>query len=205
MSQSPGARPNVIVLGGPNGAGKTTVSRAVLADELDIAEFVNADVIAQGLSGFDPDRAAFAAGRIMLTRLRELAGERRSFAFETTLASQSFAPFIRKLQDDGYRFHLLYVWLRSPEMCVNRVRARVRRGGHDVPEETIRRRYGRSAANLHSLYLPMADAWAMYNNSFGGEAELVADGRRGESPRIVRVDDWEHIRRIAHEQEGNQY
>src|SRR5215468_9808336 len=140
MALSRGVVPNVVILGGPNGAGKSTVARAMIADELGLTEFVNADSIAQGLSGFAPDRVAFSAGRIMLERLHELARERASFAFETTLASRSFAPFVRSLQADGYRFHLVYVWLRNPALCIQHVRARVRRGGHSVPAETIRRR-----------------------------------------------------------------
>src|SRR2546423_2715906 len=112
--------PSVIVLGGPNGAGKTTISRAVLGGVLGLAEFVNADVIAQGLSGFDPERAAFAAGRIMLARLRELAHERANFAFETTMASRTFAPWLAELRRAGYRVHLVFVFLRTPELAIRR-------------------------------------------------------------------------------------
>ncbi len=151
MSSSP---PQVIVIGGPNGAGKSTIAREVLDRTLGITEFVNADTIAAGLSGFDPNRAAFAAGRIMLARLHELAAARESFAFGSTLASRSFAPWLSGLAGRGFEILLLYIWLRSPELAVRRVRARVRKGGHLVPEAVVRRRYQRSAANLFELYMP---------------------------------------------------
>jgi len=133
--------PNLVVLAGPNGAGKSTAAPALLQGTLGVTEFVNADVIAQGLSAFDPDRVALAAGRIMLRRLQELARQGVSFAFETTLASRSFAPWIRELARTGYLFHLVFLWLPSADFAVQRVANRVRLGGHDVPEMTIRRRY----------------------------------------------------------------
>jgi predicted ABC-type ATPase len=105
--------PAVVVIGGPNGAGETTISRDYVAETLGIAEFVNADIIAQGLSGFDPERAALQAGRLMLKRLRELAAARASFAFETTMASRTFAPWIAELIASGYEFESAFVWLRS--------------------------------------------------------------------------------------------
>ncbi len=181
-------KPQVVVIGGPNGAGKTTVSREVLAGSLGITEFVNADSIAAGLSGFDPERAAFAAGRVMLARLRELAAASppRDFAFESTLASRTFAPWLNELVDRGFEVHMLYVWLRSPELAIRRVRARVKRGGHDIPPEVIRRRYARSAANLFSLYLPLAEragTWRIFDNS-GPHAVPIAM-RLGANPPII--------------------
>jgi len=112
----------------------------LLNGTLGVTEFVNADVIAQGLSAFQPERAAFHAGRVMLKRLHYLAKERVDFAFETTLASSSFAPWIAKLKQSGYTFHLVFLWLPSADFAVARVAERVRMGGHDVPEETIRKR-----------------------------------------------------------------
>ncbi|MBY0263551.1 MAG: zeta toxin family protein, partial [Phycisphaerales bacterium] len=114
----------MMLIGGPNGAGKTTISRKAIAETVGVPEFVNADAIAIGLSGFNPDLAAMAAGRVMLGRLRELAAERRDFAFESTLASRSFAPWLKSLVESGYQFHLTFVWLRSPELAVRRVRKR---------------------------------------------------------------------------------
>jgi predicted ABC-type ATPase len=144
--------PDVVMLAGPNGAGKSTAAPALLRDILSVNEFVNADVIAQGLSAFEPERAAPAAGRIMLARLRELARQRESFAFETTLASRSFAPWIAGLKSEGgYKFRLVFLWLPSPEAAVARVAERVRAGGHDVPEATIRRRYAAGLKNFFTL------------------------------------------------------
>lgn len=132
--------PKVVVIAGPNGAGKSTAAPAVLRNTLRVNEFVNADTIAAGLSAFSPDAVAVAvaAGRIMLDRLRDLAGEGRDFAFETTLASMSFAPWLRTLQLRGYAFHLVYLWLPTVELAIARVAERVRRGGHAIAEDTVR-------------------------------------------------------------------
>ena len=111
-------KPSVVILAGPNGAGKSTAAPELLQGELSVREFVNADVIARGLSAFDPDGAAIAAGRVMLARLDELAHQRQSFAFETTLASRSFAPWLRDLRASGYAVHLFFLWLSSPELAV---------------------------------------------------------------------------------------
>jgi predicted ABC-type ATPase len=159
----------VVVIGGPNGAGKTTISREVLSNTLGLTEFVNADAIAQGLSGFDPDRAAFAAGRIMLTRLKELAAARASFAFESTLSSKTLVPWLDSLKASGYEVHVLYVSLATASLAVRRVRQRVQRGGHDVPESTVRRRFGRSLLNFFAGYSPIATTWHLFDNS---EADL---------------------------------
>src|SRR6202035_4339720 len=121
---------------------------ALLAGTLAVSEFVNADVIAQGLSAFHPEGTAFDAGRIMLERLRELASKRATFAFETTLASRTFAPWIAGLRQTGYTFHLCFLWLPTPEMALERVCYRVRHGGHDVPPETVRCRYRAGLRNF---------------------------------------------------------
>jgi predicted ABC-type ATPase len=184
-------RPQIIVLGGPNGAGKTTVSRSALAGVLQVSDFVNADTIAAGLAAFNPESVALQAGRLMLARLHELAACRASFAFETTLASRSFAPWLRGLITSGYEVQLLYVWLRSPDLAVARVRARIAKGGHAIPEETIRRRYWRSASNFARLYSPMVNQWRVYDNS-RESPRLVAFRAAGEpvtvrAPRIWRA------------------
>src|SRR5262245_8852726 len=124
--------PSVVVLAGPNGAGKSTAAPELLKETLALTEFVNADVIARGLSAFDPERATIAAGRIMWKRLRELAHERENFAFETTLASKSYAPWLAKLVESGYRLELTFLWLPSADLAVARVADRVRMGGHAV-------------------------------------------------------------------------
>jgi len=178
------APPQVLVIGGPNGAGKPTSSRRVFGELLEVSEFVNADVIAAGLSAFDPDSVALTAGRIMLERLRQLAADRANFAFETTLATRSFAPWLSELRRSGYEFNLLYVWLRSPDLAISRVKARVQRGGHFVPDDTVRRRYTRSASNLVKLYIPIADRYTITDNSSADGPKLVASGTNS-TPAIV--------------------
>jgi predicted ABC-type ATPase len=172
MSQS---APCIVVLAGPKGAGKSTAAPRILKDTLGIAVFVNADMIARGLSGFEPERAALAAGRIMLARLRELAHQRIGIAFETTLASRSFAPWIADLVRSGYQFHLVFLWLPGADMAVARVAARVQ-GGHDVPEETIRRRYHAGLSNFFRLYQPMTTTWQLCENSVSDNPRLIASG-----------------------------
>src|ERR1700730_6142110 len=148
-------RPEVIVLAGPKGAGKTTSSQHVLADTLAVTHFVNADVIAQGLAGFDPDSAAIEASRIMLERLHTLAQQHADFAFETTLAGRSLAGWLQKLRQTGYTVHLVYFWVESEDLAVARVSERVSMGGHSIPEATIRQRYRRSVQNFFRLYRPV--------------------------------------------------
>lgn len=185
-------RPYIVVIGGPNGAGKTTVARAVTEQTLGVTEFVNADVIATGLSGFKPQSAAFAAGRIMLRHMRELAAARASFAFESTLASRSFAPWLESLKSTGYEVYLVYVALRSPALALARIRRRVRNGGHDVPAPVVRRRFARSLHNLFSLYLPLADRWSVYDNS-GVDALLVARSIPRSPPLVLHPDVWRRL------------
>ena len=182
MSQ---AAPSIVVLAGPNGAGKSTAAPLILKEALGIAEFVNADVIARGLSGFEPERAALAAGRIMLARQRELARQRVGFAFETTLASRSFAPWLADLVRSGYEFHLVFLWLPSADLAVARVATRVQDGGHDVPEETIRRRYDAGLSNFFRLYQPMTTTWQLCDNSGPSGPRPIASGEAGFS-RIDR-------------------
>ncbi|MCX7421769.1 MAG: AAA family ATPase [Planctomycetia bacterium] len=189
--------PQVVVLAGSNGAGKTTASRAVLRDVFQIGTFVNADFIAQGLNGFDPNTVALQAGRLMLQRLHELAAEEQDFAFETTLSGKTYAPWLRSLQDAGYRVSLLYYWLESPDLAVARVAARVRRGGHHVPEATIRQRWTRSVENLFQLYLPLADDWSLFNNTHDGEPRLIATGYAEVDADIHDPVSWNLITKAA--------
>jgi predicted ABC-type ATPase len=186
--------PKVVVIAGPNGPGKSTAAPAVLRNTLQVNEFVNADTIAAGLSAFSPDAVAIAAGRIMLGRIRELAGEGRDFAFETTLASRSFAPWLKGLQLRGYTFHLVYLWLPTVELAVARVAERVRRGGHAVAEDMVRRRYERSLLNFFGIYSQFADSWLMVNNSVRPRPRMVAKRAVGRSVRVFRTDEWSALR-----------
>ena len=191
-------RPHVVVLAGPNGAGKSTTAPVLLRGRLGVDEFVNADTIARGLSAFAPEGVAIDAGRVMLRRLEQLAAQQRDFAFETTLASRTFAPRIARWMQTGYAFHLVFLWLPNADFALARVRERVRLGGHDVPEVTVRRRYVRALINFFALYQPVATTWRCYDNS-QARPRLLARGDR--SGRSV-VSDAELWARIAEVQRG---
>ncbi len=187
--------PNVIIIAGPNGAGKTTTAPALLRDVLDVPFFVNADVIAQGLSGFNPESAAMQAGRIMLERLKFLAADGADFAFETTLAARSYAAWIRTVQEmRSYSLHIVFLWLPSPEMAVARVRSRVSRGGHAIPEEVVRRRYDAGLRNFFTLYMPLTAPWRFYDNSLKSGPRLLARGSGENVLAIPAPRKWEDIR-----------
>jgi len=191
--------PKVVVIAGPNGAGKSTAAPLLLREALAVGEFVNADTLAAGLSAFASEQVAFAAGRVALRRLRELAAARRDFAFETTLASRSFAPWLKQLRKSGYRFELVYLWLPHAELAVERVAERVQRGGHNIPPDVIRRRYEKSLKNFFNLYRQLCDFWLMLDNSDPSQQELIAWQRRG-TPPIVRLrDPWQALK-VGYEQ-----
>ena len=195
-----GSRPLVIVIAGPNGAGRSTTAPFLLRDTLQVSEFVNADTIAGGLSAFRPDSVAIAAGRAMLERIRQLAKVQADFAFETTLASRSFAPWLARLRRNGYHVHVLFLWLESEDLAVNRVAARVRLGGHDVPEGTVRRRYQRGLRNLFDLYVPLVDSWQVFDNSLVGRPQLVASGHRDRAEQVANAPLWQRITEAYREQ-----
>ncbi len=187
--------PSVVVIAGPNGAGKSTTAPPIVRKAFGIEEFVNADIIAQGLSVLAPETAAFRAGRVMLNRILELAGARRNFAFETTLASRTFAPLLRRWQAEGYEFHLVYLWLPSASAAVRRVRERVRTGGHSVPEAIVRRRYVRSLGNFFNLYRPLADSWLLLDNSGQPDPRAIAWRNVGGPVHWDDRGPWKHLRR----------
>lgn len=186
----PEVHPQLIILAGPNGAGKTTSAPVLLRDTLSVLEYVNADPIAEGLSAFDPSAVAIQAGRVMLGRLHELANQKRTFAFETTLATKFYAKWISELRNNGYRFQLVFLWLRSPDLAVRRVRERVRAGGHAVPEIVIRRRYVAGLQNFWRLYQPLADAWAVYDNSELNASVPIASGDKNVPLLIYDKRSW---------------
>ncbi len=190
--------PHISIIAGPNGAGKSTCGPSVLQNHFQIHEFVNADTIASGLSAFNPEDIAIEASRIMLKRIKTLAKNKISFAFETTLSSRSFAPWIKKLKNEGYRFSLLYFWLHSAELAVERVAERVRLGGHSVPEDTIRRRYEKSLENFFHLYLPLANNWFFIDNSDKDNPLLVAEGSHDQHKIIHQSELWKEIEAIGY-------
>lgn len=178
------AAPELFVIAGPNGAGKTTFAREFLPRFAKCREFVNADLIAGGLSPFSPGAAAIEAGRIMLRKINRLATQRHSFAFETTLSGRGYMALFRRLKDAGYRIHLVFLWLPRVELAIERVGDRVRRGGHSVPEHDIRRRFDRGVRNLLSAYHELVDTWSLFDNS-AREPRLIARANHGD---IVQFD-----------------
>ncbi len=185
--------PALILLAGPNGAGKSTTAPDLLRGALQVDEFVNADVIARGLSAFHPEGAAIEAGRVMLTRLRELTAQRRNVAFESTLASRTFAPWIKQLRAEGYAFHLFYFWLPTADACIERVFDRKSLGGHFVPEETIRRRYGAGLRNFFELYTPIAKSWHFFDNT-QKPRRLIATGGASHGEHVYDHDRWDTLK-----------
>jgi predicted ABC-type ATPase len=170
--------PTLYILAGPNGAGKTTAAYSLLPDVFKTVEFVNADEIARGLSPFNVDSVAFQAGRIMLERLEQLIKEKKSFAFETTLSGLSYLKFINMARLTGFDIVLFFVWLDSFELAKKRVATRVSKGGHNIPEDIIERRYWKGIKNF-SRYALESDSWFIYDNS-GSEYVLIAKCVEGE-------------------------
>jgi len=156
---------NLFIIAGCNGAGKTTASFTILPDILDCKEFVNADEIAKGLSPFQPEKVSFEAGRIMLKRINELLKSDKNFAFETTLATKSYRSVIAQAKENGYFISMLFFWLQTIELAEERVKTRVREGGHNIETEIIRRRYSNGIKNLFNIYLPIVDEGFIFDNS----------------------------------------
>lgn len=182
--------PLVVVIAGPNGAGKSTMAPRLLQEALTVREFVNADSIATGLSVFRPQSVALAAGRVMLARLKRLAAAREDFAFETTLASRSFVPWLVRLRASGYRVHLAFLSLPDADLAVARVAGRVLQGGHEVPERVIRRRFAAGLRNFFALYQGLADTWQMFDNSAASGPRLIASGRALQAVEVFDAKAW---------------
>lgn len=181
---STGAMPNLFIIAGPNGAGKTTYVRDFLPQEMRCWEFVNADLIAAGLSPFAPDQAAFDAGRIMLRRLGDLSKRRQDFSFETTLTGYGYTHLLREMREDGYRIRLDYLWIRDLDITRARVKQRVKKGGHDIPDEVQLRRFGKGLRLLLEHYRPLVDYWRIFDNT-GQNPQLVVEEEDGR----LRVED----------------
>lgn len=178
----------LFIIAGPNGAGKTTASFTILPEILHIQEFVNADEIAKGISPFNPEGAAFAAGRIMLERIQELMEEGESFAFETTLATRSYHRLIDKAHSCGYKVVLLFFYLNSPELAAARVKLRVKHGGHNIPRDVIYRRFKRGLINLHQQYIFKVDIWYIFDNS-SKTPKLIAEGAKATSEKLIHDEE----------------
>lgn len=178
--------PNVYIITGPNGAGKTTFAREFLPNYADCKNFINADLIAQGMSPFSPEEAAFRAGRLLLEEVELYARRGESFGFETTLSGRTYLSLIRRLKRQGYEVYFFYLWVPSAELALSRVRARVLEGGHDVPEVVLRRRFDRSIRNFLLLYRPLGDSWMLFDNS-------------GAAPAVIAFEKWGSLRIMSRE------
>jgi predicted ABC-type ATPase len=176
---------HLYIVAGPNGSGKTTFVRRFLPYYADCINFVNADLIAAGLSPFLPDIAAIKAGKIMLDQIEEHIKAGHDFAIETTLAGRSYVRLFKDLKKEGYKIHLFYLWLHKPDLALKRIAERVRAGGHDVPPEVVRRRFVRSVYNFFHLYRPLLDSWMLFDNS-ADLPRLIADE---ESGNLTVIDD----------------
>jgi predicted ABC-type ATPase len=167
--------PRCIVIAGPNGAGKTTFAREFLPKDAGIVHFVNADLIASGISPLRPELAAIAAGRLLLRELDRLAAARASFAFESTLSGRAYVARLERWRSLGYRIEIIYLRLGSVRLALRRIAARVKQGGHSVPRADVVRRFDRSLDHFERIYRPLADRWSVYDNS-GTRPRLLERG-----------------------------
>lgn len=158
-------RPRCLLIAGPNGAGKTTFAREYLPNDARVLNFVNADLIAGGLSPLRPELAAVAAARLMLQEVDRLAERRADFAWESTLSGLAHVRRLQTMKQLGYHIEIIYLRLASPRLALRRIAARVKQGGHDVPKADVLRRFSRSWQNFETRYRPLADAWAACDNS----------------------------------------
>ena len=179
----------VYIIGGPNGAGKTTFVEQFLPKYIHVRNFVNADIIAFGLSPLDVSLMNIKAGKLMLTLIREYKNKGMPFGFETTLAGKKWGSLMKELKNSGYAIYLFFLDISSVKLSISRIKYRVKLGGHSIPEETIRRRYFRSRRNFWNLYKNKADYWYLFNNS-GPAPDLVAAAKNGQN--TLNVSDQEY-------------
>ncbi len=159
------SNPNVYIIAGPNGAGKTTFAKEFLPSYAKCKNFVNADLIAQGLAPFAPELAGIKAGRILLEQIHSLSTQRADFAFESTLSGKSYLPFFKNLKAKGYTIHIFFLWIPDVNLALGRIKGRVAEGGHDVPAQDVKRRFKRSFNNFSNIYKIIADYWSIIDNS----------------------------------------
>lgn len=193
--------PNLFIVAGPNGAGKTTYVRRFLPQEMRCREFVNADLIAAGLSPFAAEQAAFEAGRIMLRRLRELAAQQMDFSFETTLSGRSYAPLLKAWRAAGYRIRLDFLWIPDLGITRQRVHQRVAKGGHNIPDDVQLRRFHLGIRNLAELYRPLVNEWRLYDNT-GHQPHLAAQEKNGvlehaDGARLAFIEESSKVRSMS--------
>ena len=184
---------NLYIIAGCNGAGKTTASFTILPEILDCKEFVNADEIAKGLSPFQPEKVAFEAGRIMLNRIDELFKNQENFAFDTTLATKTYKQKIKFAKENNYNTTLLFFWLRNSDLAKERVKTRVKEGGHNIPSDVIERRYTNGIKNLFHIYLEIVDQVLIFDNS-EGKPILIAEKNFGEEIVIHNLEKFNDLK-----------
>lgn len=172
---------NLYIISGCNGAGKTTASYTVLPEILNCKEFVNADEIARGLSPFNPESVAIEAGRLMLQRIDFLLEKDTSFSIETTLSTKTYINLVRRAQEKGFSVRILFFWLNSPELAIRRVAERVAKGGHNIPEPIIRRRYTAGLKNLFNLFMDQVGYWDIYDNSDYPRKQIACGGKNAKT------------------------
>jgi predicted ABC-type ATPase len=186
----------IILIGGPNGAGKTTAARVLLPDFLELHPFLNADDIARDLAPWDVESVALAAGRLMIEQMRALVREGKSFAFETTCSGKSYLRLLQQCKKEGWRITLLYFWLPTPEDAIARVARRVSQGGHNIPTDTVLRRYYASVWNMRNLYLPLADEAEIYDNT-DRKRVMIAEKRENLALFVHDPERWARIEEVA--------
>ena len=186
---------NLFIIAGCNGAGKTTASYTILPEIMNCKEFVNADEIAKGLSPFQPEKVVFEAGRLMIKRINELLKGNESFAFETTLSTRSYRSKILEAKRSGYAVTLLFFWLNNVKLAKERVKTRVKEGGHNIPEKVIERRYFKGIYNLFDLYLPIVNDVLIFDSSCGKQ-EFIAHRMETEKLVIINNEKFEQLKKI---------
>ncbi|TKJ37879.1 MAG: Zeta toxin family protein [Planctomycetes bacterium B3_Pla] len=169
---------NVYIIAGPNGSGKTTFAVKFLPEYARCPNFVNADLIAQGLSPFSPSAAAITAGKLVLEQIHQFADKGVDFAFETTLSGQLYVNLFKSLKEKGYKIHLFFLWIPDTDLAISRIKSRVAQGGHDVPVQDVLRRFSRSISNFFKLYQSLADSWLLFDNA-GVNPILIAECKHG--------------------------
>ena len=191
--------PRLYILCGCNGAGKTTASYTMLPELLDCREFVNSDEFAKSLSPFDPSTASVSASRYMIMRIQYLLNLGSDFSIETTLATRTLVSILKDAREKGYTITLLYLWVQSPDIAIKRVRDRVEHGGHNIPDDVLRRRYRMGLKYLFNTYMPLCDRWIIMDNT-GKRLAMIAEGSSG---RLVIKDDekFSRIRSIANDEQ----
>ena len=188
---------SVYVIAGPNGAGKTTFAKTFLPRYLDCKVFVNADLIAGGLAPFAPEQVALKAGKLLLEEIKQTAKRGADFGFETTLSGKSYVRLFGDLIRSGYAIHLFFLWIPNVEISIKRIRERVRRGGHDIPEPVVRRRFYRGIENFFNVYQRFLSSWVIFDNSTP-EPETIAY-RSGQKQVVISERSFAKIKSLAGE------